>query len=178
MKNFKMFVLTVGFCGALAMSIVSCERDEYSWPSDNSGVAGTYNVSAYNVPAPVDLNGDGTSSANLAGESSCYGGTYIRLNDNYTYAMRDIVFNADAGSICDTVFSTGTWRRTDAILTTTSSEAFSGGTPVDTDYNLSLESGTLSKGIINGTYPTSDGFGGFYSTTGDLNITYTKMATN
>lgn len=174
MKNLKKFLLTVGFCGALAITIVSCERDEYNWPNDNSGVAGTYNVSAFNVPIAVDLNGDGTSSTNLAGESACYAGTFIRLNPNYTYAMRDIVFNADAGNVCDTVFSTGTWRKTDAILTTTSSEALSGGTSVDTDYNFSAGAGTLSKVVVNGTYPTSDGEGGFYSQAGDLNITYTK----
>jgi len=178
MKNFKMFVLTVGFCGALAVSIVSCERDEYTWPNDNSGVAGIYNVSAYNVPAAVDLNGDGTSSANLATESACYAGTFLRLNSNYTYAMQDIVFNADSESGCDTIFSTGTWRKTDVILTTTSSEALAGGVSTDTDYNFSVGSGTLSKVILNGIYPASDGEGGFFSETGNLNITYTKAASN
>ncbi len=178
MKNIKMFLLTVGLCGALAVSIASCERDNFTWRTDGSGVAGTYNVSAYNVPAAVDLNGDGTTSANLATESTCYTGSFLRLNSNYTYAMEDIVFNADSESGCDTIFSTGTWRRTDAILTTTSSEALSGGVSTDTDYNFSVEGGTLSKVILNGTYPASDGEGGFFSQTGDLNVTFTKAASN
>ncbi len=169
MKNFKMFMLAAGV--AVAASFTSCERDEYEMSKDNSGIAGVYALTQYDAPVAVDLNADGTSSANLITESPCFNTSFLRINDDYTYKLSEYYSSGSSGTlICDTLNSSGVWRRNDNIFTTT---LYTTGGVVDTDYTITAD-GKLSRTDVNGTYPVSVEGGGFSSATGNISIVYTR----
>lgn len=53
--------------------------------SGNSGIAGTYLLTAFNTSVPTDLNGDGTASINQMSETTCFNNSLFILNSNNTF---------------------------------------------------------------------------------------------
>lgn len=164
-----MFMLAAGV--AVAASFTSCERDEYTTTKDKTGIAGVYNITQYNIPTGVDLNADGTNSTNLVTESDCFNGTFLRVNDDYTYKLAEYFPNLDSGvAVCDSLVSAGVWRSVNGTLTTTT---YTDDGVIDVNFTIGAD-GSLSKSTDEGNYPVSDGSGGFYTEVGNVNMIYAR----
>jgi hypothetical protein len=175
MKNFRMFIMTAAVSLSAAAVFNSCsEDDEFSIPNDNSGIAGTYRLSAFNTPA-TDLNADGTASTNLLNETDCYNNNLVKLNKNHTYALTDNYVDASGGTqVCSEYAETGVWKKDGNTITLTSSET-NGYTAHDTMMTYS-DAGTLTNAQPEGIYPGYDSLGNLINAVGDVNYVYTKQA--
>jgi hypothetical protein len=176
MKNFRMFMMTAAVSLSAAAVFNSCSNDdEFSIPNDNSGIAGMYRISSFNVPA-TDLNADGTASTNLLSETDCYNSNLVKLNKNHTYAMTDNYVDASSGAqVCTEYAETGVWKRDGDVVTLTSSES-NGYTSHDTALTYSEGAGTLTNAQTEGIYPGFDAFGNLIDATGEISYVYTKQA--
>lgn len=177
MKNLKMLTIAAAVCLSAGALFTSCNEDETSLPTDNSGIAGTFRLSSFNVPVATDLNADGTPSTNLLSETDCYNANFLRLNSDHTYAKTDNYDDASTGTLTCTDFAeTGTWKREGDVITTSSSTT-NGYSPYDTVYTYSDASGTLTNQQTEGVYPGYDDFGSLMNITGDINYVFTREAT-
>jgi len=89
MKNIKLLpFLMLLFC-----VIISCSEDGDDGESgfNSSELVGTWNLVEVNLSASVDIDGDGTSSANLLDELDCMSGSLI-LNADTTYQFEQSGF--------------------------------------------------------------------------------------
>ena len=90
----------------------------------NSGIAGTYLLTAFNTSVPTDLNGDGTASINQMSETTCFNNSTFILNSNNTFTATgggiDIDLSVTPNVLtCFTDPSTnGTWTLNGNQLTT------------------------------------------------------------
>jgi hypothetical protein len=175
MKNFRMLMLTAAVCLTAAPFFNSCDDfTDDSLPTDNSGIAGTFKMTAFNTPTPVDYDGNGTSSSNLLDESDCFVDNYIRLNSNHTYARIDNYIDLSSGvPACAEYNETGTWKRDGDLITTTSSDT-NGYLPYDTEFN-SAGGTTLTINYVDVAYPGVDDLGNPTTLNGDVNYVFTKL---
>lgn len=101
--------------GALALGalgITSCNDDDSS--SNDTAIAGTYNLKAVNTETATDFDQDGTEHVDQTQESSCYDAGKIKMNsDNtFTYVVTGILIDTSDGSVgCKNSFqASGTWE--------------------------------------------------------------------
>lgn len=177
MKKLRMFMFTAAACLTVAPLLNSCESDftENNIPVDNSGIAGTYRMSAFNIPVAVDYNADGTASTNLVNESDCYVDNYMRLNSDHTYARVDNYIDLSSGiPTCAEFLETGVWKKEDNVITTTSSAA-DGFNPYETE--ITYDGGdVLTISYTNADYPGVDGSGNPQTQQGDISYVFTRAA--
>lgn len=173
MKKFRMFMFTAAVCLTAAPMMTSCDdMTDDSLPSDNSGVAGTYRMTAFNTPTAVDYNGDGTSSSNLVTESVCFTDNFIRLNSNQTYTRTDNYIDLSSGlPACAEYSETGVWRWEEDKLVTTSSDT-NGYLPYDTEFVVSGE--VLTANLVDVAYPGADDLGNPMTLQGDVSYVFTR----
>lgn len=179
MKNFKMLMLTAAICLTAAPFFNSCDdMTDDSIPTDNSGVAGTYKMSAFNIPGDaIDFDANGTSSNNLVTESDCFNTNILRLNNDHTYTKIDNYVDMSTGvAICADFTETGVWSREGDVITTTSSSS-NGYEPYQLVYTYDEGAGTLTDAEVDYTYPTIDAVSGSQTTAiGDVNFVFTRDA--
>ncbi|HEU0136543.1 MAG TPA: lipocalin family protein [Flavobacterium sp.] len=159
---------------AIATLMFACSSDD-----DNGGtedVAGTYNLTAFNISEPQDLNGDGTASTNQLSETSCFNGSFVTLNANNTFTAdgkgMELEFdnngNATTISCYDDGVYTGTWARSGNTITFT----YMDGTQSYTD-TASFVGNTIKFTIPDGEVVGMSQGNPVYLTT-DLELVYTK----
>ncbi|RZJ30599.1 MAG: hypothetical protein EOO48_04540 [Flavobacterium sp.] len=176
MKNFKMFMLTAAICLTAAPFFNSCnDMTDDSAPTDNSGVAGTYKMTAFNIPGDaIDFDNNGTSSNNLVSESDCFNSNLLRLNSDHTYLRVDNYIDLSSGvAACAEFSETGVWTKDGDVVTTTSSTS-NGYESYQTSYDYNSGSGTMTLAAPNFTYPTIDS-GSQTTAVGDVNFVFTKQ---
>ncbi|HKL91286.1 MAG TPA: DUF5004 domain-containing protein [Allomuricauda sp.] len=93
MKNTKLLTFLILPC----FMMISCSEDGDDGESGFSSaeLVGTWNVVEVNLSANVDIDGDGTSSANLLDELDCVSGTLV-LNADTTYQYEQSNFTITA----------------------------------------------------------------------------------
>ena len=171
MKNLKFFLLAMAGCCALA-----CDSDDDS--NNNSDVAGTYNLTAFNAPMSVDFDGNGTSSSNIMNESNCYANSKLVLNSDGSYTLTDNSVNiSGTTSNCGSQTTTGTWSRSGNTFTMNSGV---GTNIVTTNYNYVKASGTngatMTRTTTNGMYPSLNASGNPQWSIGTTNMVYTRSS--
>ncbi|MEO0036972.1 MAG: hypothetical protein RIQ59_183 [Bacteroidota bacterium] len=88
-------------------------------------IAGTYLLTAFNTSVPTDLNNDGTASSNQLSETSCYNNMLLTLNADHSFIANskgvDIVSNGTTETMsCFTdPDETGAWSLVGNTLTLT-----------------------------------------------------------
>lgn len=176
MKKFRMFMATAVICLTAAPFLNSCEdMTDDSLPTDNSGIAGTYRMTAFNIPMAVDYNTDGTSSTNLMNESDCFVDNYIRVNSDHTYARVDNYIDLSSGlPTCAEYSETGVWKRDGDLITTTSSDS-NGYLPYDTEMVYDGNDG-LTISYTNVDYPGADSSGFPTTLQGDVSYVFARTA--
>lgn len=168
MKKIKIALLAVAGCFALA-----CDDDR---DTDNRDITGTYDLTAFNTPAPVDYDGDGTSSANMLDESDCYDDSRITINRDGTYILEDNFIGIHGTtSFCDSRITKGTWSRSGNMLTTTSDLA---GDIVVRNYTfttgMGMSANTMTMDMSNADIPGRNVSGNPQSSLGPVSVVYTK----
>jgi hypothetical protein len=172
MKKFKIVMLSAVACLTAAI-FTSCSEDENSLPVDNSGIAGTYRMTSYNIPTAVDYNEDGTTSTNLMTESDCFVDNYIKLNSNHTYARTDNYIDLSTGlPLCAPYTETGVWKRTGDVVTLTSSDS-NFYLPYDTELTYSGDNLNISMTAVD--YPGVDDFGNPALLNGDVSYSFARV---
>ena len=173
-----MLMLTAAICLTAAPFFNSCsDMTDDSAPTDNSGIAGTYKMTAFNIPGDaIDFDGNGTSSTNLVNESDCFNSNILRLNADHTYLKVDNFIDMSSGvAACADFLETGVWRRDGDVITTTSSSSGDNGLePYELTYTYNGDTGTLTESETDFTYPTID-IGSQSTAVGDVNFVYTKQ---
>jgi hypothetical protein len=174
MKN-RFFMLAAAGTLALAMGAISCDNDDDN-DNNNEDLTGTYRLSSWNSPVAVDFDNNGTSSANMMTESSCFDNSTMTINNNGTYTMtyNDVGINS-AVSSCRTETTTGTWARSGNTFTTTSG---TGSSAIDTDYSFSSSgaSPTMTRFMTGAQYPSINTTTGDPEyTTGNVNMVFTRQ---
>lgn len=167
MKKFKFVLLAAAGCFVLA-----CDDDR---DTGNRDITGTYDLTAFNTPIPVDYDGDGISSTNMVDETSCYNDSRITINRDGTYILEEgSVRIQGTTSFCDLRITKGTWTRSGNALTTTSDLA---DDIVVTNYAFTTENG-ISKNtmtsISNANYPGRNASGNPQSSFGTVDVIYTR----
>jgi hypothetical protein len=175
MKN-RFFMLAAAGTLALAMGAISCDNDDDNDNNNNEDLTGTYRMSSWNSPVAVDFDNNGTSSANLMTESSCFDNSTMTINDDGTYTMTyNDVGITGAVSSCRTETTTGTWARSGNSFTTTSG---TGSSAIDTDYSFSSSgaSPTMTRFMTGAQYPSINTTSGDPEyATGNVNMVFTRQ---
>lgn len=177
MKKINSFMLAVAGCFALA----SCSSDDNGGGNPNATVAGTYNMTSWNSPNAIDFDNDGTSSANMMDESTCYDNSKMVLHQDGTYTMayNFIGITGTTASCAPVENTSGTWVRSGNTITTTS---MVNGVATDTDYSFAVGSGTngntMTRYMTNAQYPTLNESGGAVWSTGNVNMVFSKSNSN
>ena len=165
---------TAAICLTVAPLLNSCDdMTDDSLPVDNSGIAGTYKMTAFNIPTGVDYNTDGTTSTNLLNESDCFVDNYIKLNRDRTYMRVDNYIDLSSGlPTCAEYSETGVWKRDGNTITTTSSDT-NGFIPYDTEIAYDGTDG-LTISYTDADYPGED-MGVPTILQGDINYTFSRV---
>jgi len=174
MKNFRMLMLTAAVCLTAAPFFNSCtDMTDDSGPTDNS-VAGTFKMTAFNIPETIDFDGNGSSSNNLVTESDCFNSNILKLNSDHTYRKVDNYIDVSTGvAVCTEFVETGVWSRVDNVITTTSSTS-NGYESYQITYTYS-DSGTITESEADYAYPTIDS-GNPVTAVGDVSFVFTRQA--
>lgn len=139
-------------------------------------IAGTYLMTAFNSSVPVDIDFNGSSSANLMSETDCLDNNFLVLNLNNTFSATsngiDIIFDGvnDTIECFNDPNITGTWSLNGSALTLT----YTFDNDVYSDvYNVSGNSltHTISNGEVVGTTSTGEPV----YITANISIIYTKQ---
>ncbi|GGB74548.1 hypothetical protein GCM10007424_13100 [Flavobacterium suaedae] len=167
MKNVKKFL----FLFSIAAVLTACSDDDDAGASAGENLAGTYNLTAYNVPVAVDFNQDTQASTNLMNESDCYLDSQIILNSDNTYTSTyNYLLITDEAS-CEEEERMGNWSSdNDNTLTLidTSVEP-----ELEVDYTVNNDQILLT--LENSPYPDRDGEGNVMYSTGTVVLVYTKI---
>jgi hypothetical protein len=164
MKKLKYFLLSAMAAGIFA----GCSSDD---DNGSRSMAGTYELTAVDIPKNVDFNGDETASSNLITESVCYENSYIELNSDNTYSSVYNYVLITTEVACESDESTGTWEVSGdkLILTNTMIEP-----PITIEYDI-RENDEITLARPNSPYPDRDAEGNAIYSTGNVSLTYTKM---
>ncbi len=105
----------------LSVFLFSCASDDDVAPE--TGLAGTWKMTSYEVENPYDFNGDGTASRNLITETNCYQNETIQLNaDGSALAISTsyltVVANLVAGTTDEFTYTLNCETETEAFPTT------------------------------------------------------------
>lgn len=92
------------FCALSACLLASCSSDDSNTINNGNntgGLAGTWKMTAFTVSTPVDLNGDGTATNDIIGETGCYDGSLIIFSSNGSVTLKseEAGFDVDSGVI-------------------------------------------------------------------------------
>lgn len=175
MKKYKILVCTLAVAG---LTLTSCSSDDDSGNNNDSGIAGTYDLTEVLTEETTDLNDDGSFSMNQMDESDCYDGSRIVLNadNSFTYQKNTIVVNEDEGtSACSDNTYTGTWTLEGgagsiAVIDATYEDA-NGQTRQIT---LNKEGDEITVFELFSEYPNVNDEGGYYYENGSVEYTFTK----
>ena len=140
----------------LSLILNSCSNEPIDPAIDlnsflNTGITGTYLLTAFNSSITVDLNGDGIRSTNQLDETNCFNGNTLTLSADNTFIATskglDIVTNGTNNVIECFVDpnTTGTWELNGSILSLSYTES---GNVYTDEYEVS--GSTLTYSIING----------------------------
>lgn len=151
---------------------------------DSSGRAellGNFNLTSFLIGGSAqDLDHNGTSSNNLASESSCYADSKIVFNADGTYtetAKRSILGSVATLLDCSSATTTsGTWTRNgDNFIT----RQTSGNSNLVTKFTLDSSAKTISKSEDNVQYPTFSAVSSLFANlSGTVNYTFTKSGSS
>ncbi len=173
MKKLQILMMAMAGC-----FVVGCDDTENE-DKTNYDVVGTYNLSAFNAPTAQDFDGNGTRSANLLEESSCYNNSRMTVNSSNTYTLVDnyVDVTGDTSS-CATKITSGSWSRSGNTFTTMSGN---GSNMVINNYTFTpagnSNSATMSRNVSNAYYPSINTSSGKpQSSSGDVNMVYTGAA--
>ena len=144
-----------------------CDTDPEPAP-DTSRYVGTFKISAWNAPVPVDIDQNGIASRNLLTECVCYQPSKIILSANRNYVKHDYYAEVQSAAIsCASAITTGIWDVEGNRVRLLSSD---GGTEV---YNYGEVNEVLTRSESNWIYPiVADGEGAYAQ--GDVNMIFTK----
>lgn len=143
---------------------------------DHSHVIGSYLMTEWNAPVPIDFNQDGESSRNLMEESSCYDGSMLTIRDDGTFTKTYKYLHIENGTIiCETENRYGTWSRTGDRLTLTWD--IETGQMSDS-YNYGEVNDILTRTIEDTHYPSFDENGQPVYETGHVNLVFSKLEQN
>lgn len=78
LKNNTLVKITLSI--AMAFTMISCEDQDDK--ITNASIEGTYKLTTFTLPAPVDYNNDGVATTDLIEESGCYDDSEITLSPN------------------------------------------------------------------------------------------------
>ena len=167
MKNVKKFL----FLFSIAAILTACSDDDDAGNSIEAGLAGTYNLTAYNVPVAVDFNMDSQASTNLMDESDCYLDSKIVLkNDNTFTSVYNYLLITDDVS-CNEEDRFGTWSSADGDILTLIDDSIEPEQEIKYDINDNQILLTLE----NSPYPDRDGEGNAVYSEGTVVLVYTKV---
>lgn len=167
MKKLPLLLLAIAGC----ITAVSCSDDD-DGNNGSADIAGTYRMTAFNVPTAIDYDEDGDSSVNMMTESNCYNNTVMTINQNgtYTSTYNSVGINAGVSSCAAAQVSSGTWTRNGNTFTTT---ATNGGTGTNT-WTWNANANTLTRTQANAQYPSIDpDTGDYVYGTGNVSYVYT-----
>ena len=108
MKKITLFLVAL----TAPLFLQSCSNDDDSTNPNAAveAISGTYKLISFTAPTPQDLNGDGTDSENLIGESACYNDWQIVLKSDRSFTrVEKLVDVLDGTIICTEVSDMGTW---------------------------------------------------------------------
>jgi hypothetical protein len=145
-----------------------CDPDTGDGQEDTSKYIGTFKLTAWNAPVPVDIDQNGVASRNLVTESTCYHPSKIILSADRNYVKHEhypIMDAADA--TCGSVISSGIWSVQGNGIRLVSSN----GDEEQYDYGEVNE--ILTRSESNWSYPTVTDGQGTYAL-GDVNMVFTK----
>lgn len=143
-----------------------CDPSDNSNGQSNARFAGTYKLTAWNAPVPVDMNQDGSASRNLMTESQCYHPSKIILDADRNYVRHEHYPQMESAS-CGETISTGVWTAYGNTLKLLPSD---GGEEM---YAYGEVNKNLTRSVTNYSYPViNDGITG--SAYGDVNMVFTK----
>jgi len=159
---YRVFPIAVFFA---ACSI--CDPGE-EHSEDVSRYVGTFKLTAWNAPIPVDFDQDGDASRNLVTESECYHPSKIILNPDRNFIKHEHYPDVQSGAeTCAAVIITGVWSasgNTVKLIPTEGTEEI---------YNYGQVNENLTRSEINWEYPTIIGSEASYAY-GDVNMVFTK----
>lgn len=162
----KLSILALAFAGCF---LGACSDDD----GDNTpDFVGTYELTAYTAPLPIDYDDDGDSSSNLLNESNCFANSTLTIRSNGTYTSRynGISIANGLSSCAATVETSGTWMRNGNTITTTPD---GGGLSMEWTFSDD-DDDTLTTTMLAAEYPTFNPDTDLYSyATGNVTLTYT-----
>jgi hypothetical protein len=113
MKNFYFLLAAAGTF--LSLSCGNCEDEPEGTPRPE--LVATYRLTSWVIPQAVDLNGDGLASIDLVNESDCYANSYVTLNDDNTYRIRQSMASVEFGTdTCESTSTYGHWSAVDNTI--------------------------------------------------------------
>lgn len=162
MKHLSIFyLLMLFFLTACGLCDPSSDNTQ-----DNSKYVGTFKLTAWNAPVPVDIDQDGFCSRNLTTESMCYVPSRIVLSADHNYQKFDHYPDMESTS-CGSTETSGIWTANGNTLKLVSSDG------AEEIYGYGEVNNVLTRSESNWLYPTFDEGNGTYAH-GDVNIVYTK----
>ena len=165
MKHFSFFCLSVLF---YFTSCSLCDPDSDNDQEDISKYVGTFKLTAWNAPVPVDIDQNGTASRNLVTESTCYHPSKIILSANRNYIKHEYYpVMGSAATSCGSIISNGVWTVHGSTVKLIPSEG------EEEQYYYGEVNENLTRSLENYSYPTIAEGEGTYAL-GDVNMVYTK----
>lgn len=167
MKNVKKFLFLFG----ITVLLTACSDDDDSGTSADSQLAGTYNLTAYNIPVAVDFDQDGDVSSNLMNESDCYLDTQIVLNSDNTYTAAYNYLLIAGNVSCTEEEAVGNWSLIDnntIRLVDTSVEP-------QQVLSYTVNENQILQTLENYPYPDRDGDGNPIYSEGTVMFIFTKV---
>lgn len=167
MKNVKKFLFLFG----ITVLLTACSDDDDSGTSADSQLAGTYNLTAYNIPVAVDFDQDGEPSTNLMDESNCYLNSHIILNSDKTYTSvyNYLLITDEANCVQET--GEGSWLSPNSSTLTVVDSSIE--PELEVDYTIS--GNQILHTLENAPYPDRDGEGNPIYSEGTVVLIYTKV---
>lgn len=163
----KQFYLYLGIFALLAGCSI-CDPDADTNSEDISRFVGTYKLTAWNAPVPVDIDQNGTNSRNLVTESPCYNPSKIILSSNRKYVKHDHYPDMESeGGTCGATLSNGTWA---AQGNTIKLQPAAGDEEV---YDYGAVNEILTRSESNWSFPIMNDSEGGYAY-GAVNMVFTK----
>jgi hypothetical protein len=166
-ENAMKLILTFGVVLFFCTSCGLCDTDSDNGPNYGR-YAGTYNLTAWNAPVPVDIDQNGTSSRNLLTESTCYHPSKIILSPDRNYMKHEhYPVMESTATLCGSVISSGVWTVQGSTIKLVSSEG------EEERYDYGEVNDILTRSESNWMYPVVNGGEGAYAL-GDVNMVFTK----
>ncbi len=179
MKSIKSILSLLAF--SFVFVAISCDDEPIDPAIDpstfgNSGVAGTYLMTAFNSSVPTDLNNDGTRSTNQMNETNCFNGNTMILNSDNTFTATSKGIDIETNGTNETITCfvdpniTGTWSLSGNQLTLTYTEAGEQFTDVYT-----VSGSTLTLNITDGEIVGTTSGGDPVYLDAEIDIVFTKQ---